>query len=71
MAITREHLHRLLEEVPDDRLQEAASVLTLLSVAEDDEPLTDEDLESIREGLAAYERGEYFTNDEVKARMGW
>lgn len=53
MAITREHLHRLLEEVPDDRLQEAASVLTLLSVAEDDEPLADDELESIREGLAA------------------
>ena len=70
MANTREHLHKLLEEVPEDRLQEAASALMLLSIPDVDEPLTEEELESIREGLAAYERGESFADDEVKLRMG-
>ena len=71
MAITRERLHELLDDLPEHRLQEAASALMLLSVPEDDEPLTDEELESIREGRAAYARGESISDDELARKMGW
>ncbi|MFN8633569.1 MAG: hypothetical protein U0893_06905 [Chloroflexota bacterium] len=71
MATTREELHKLLDELADDRLDEARMALALLNVPEVDEPLTEEELESIREGRAAYARGEYVTNDELKRRMGW
>ncbi len=71
MATTRDQLRKMLDEIPDDRLEEAGAALTLLSVPEDDEPLTDDELESIREGRIAYIRGEYVTNDEMKRRLGW
>jgi hypothetical protein len=70
VATTREQLRKLLDELPDDRLDEAGTALRLLSVPEDDEPLTDEELESIREARAAYYRGEYTTNDDLKRRLG-
>ena len=70
MAMTREQLRKMLDDIPDDRLDEAGFALRLLSVPEDDEPLTDEEMESIREGRAAYARGEYVTNDEMKRRLG-
>jgi ABC-type Fe3+ transport system substrate-binding protein len=38
---------------------------------EDDEPVTAEDLEAIREGREAYARGEYVEDDELKQQMGW
>ena len=71
MTTTRKELQKLLDELPDDRLDEARLALALLNVPEDDEPLTDEELESIREGRAAYARGEYVTNDELKRRLDW
>lgn len=71
MVTTREDLQRLLDALPDDRLDEARAVLTLLAVPEDDEPLTDDELVSIREARAAYARGEFSTNDDLKVRMGW
>jgi hypothetical protein len=71
MAITRERLHELLDDLPEHRLEEAASALALLSVPEDDEPLTDEELESIREGRAAYARGETISDNELARKMGW
>ena len=80
MMTTRERLHAILDELPDDMLDavEAAIVdLTeppyrpLSEAPADDEPLTEEDLEAIREGRAEHARGEYVTNDELKRRMGW
>jgi hypothetical protein len=40
MATTREHLRKLLDALPDDRLDEARAALTLLNMPEDDEPVT-------------------------------
>lgn len=71
MATTREQLQKMLDDIPDDRLGEARFALKLLSLPEDDEPLTDEELESVREGRAASARGEYVTSDELKRRFGW
>jgi hypothetical protein len=66
MATTREQLQRMVDDLPDDRLDEARFALTLLSVPEDDEPLTDDELESIREGRAAYFRGEAIPDEELR-----
>lgn len=60
----------MLDNLPEDRLDEAQAALTLLSVPEHDEPLTDEERESIREERAAHARGEYATSDELKHRLG-
>jgi hypothetical protein len=49
MATTREQLRRLVDTIPDDRLDEAKATLTLLNVP-DDEPVTAEDLEAIARG---------------------
>ena len=62
---TREELRKLLDELPDDRLDEARFSLWLLSVPEDDEPLTEEELESIREGRIAYLRGEAIPDEDL------
>jgi hypothetical protein len=70
MATSREQLHALLEEIPEDRLDEARTVLTLLNVPEDDEPLTDEDLEAIALGREAYRRGETIAGDVVRRELG-
>ena len=70
MATTREQLRKLLDQLPDDRLDEAGAALALLNVPEDDEPLTDEELESIREGRIAYARGESIPHDEAMRRLG-
>ena len=59
-----------MDEIPDDRLDEAGFALSLLSVPEDDEPLTDEELESIREGRIAYARGEAIPHEEAMRRIG-
>jgi hypothetical protein len=66
MATTREQLRKMLDELPDDRLEEARMALTLLNVPEDDEPLTEEELESIREGRIAYIRGETIPDEELR-----
>jgi hypothetical protein len=79
MAMTRQQLHELLDDVPDDRLPDveaaivdaAAPYRPIEEAPEDDEPVTAEDLQAIREGREAYARGEYITDDELKRRMGW
>ena len=73
MATTRERLHALLEELPDDRLDEAEAAIATLTAPfrplaeapEDDEPLTEEDLEAIARGREAYRRGEAIPDDEL------
>lgn len=42
----------------------------LLEVAEDTEPLTDEEIAEIRESLEEIERGEYVTHEELKRDLG-
>jgi hypothetical protein len=66
MATTREQLQKMVDEIPEDRLDEARFALMLLSLPEDDEPLTDEEVESIREGRAAYFRGEAVPDETLR-----
>jgi predicted transcriptional regulator len=80
MSTTRERLHEMLDALPDELLADAEDAITALSeppyrplseAPDDDEPVTDEDRDAIREGRAAYARGEFVTDDELKRRLGW
>ena len=70
MATTREQLRKKLDDIPDDRLDEAWFALSLLSVPDDDEPVTDEDLEAITRGREAYRRGETISDEVVRRELG-
>lgn len=79
MATTRERLHALLDDLPDDRLEEieaaiaelAAPFRPLAEAPDDDEPLTDEDLAAIAETRAELARGETVRGDAVRREFGW
>jgi len=75
----RQVLHVLLDELPDGELVAAKRFLeylrfrskdTLRSFLDeaplDDEPVTDEDLAAIREGLAEKARGEVISQEEAE-----
>ena len=78
--MTRAELHEILDNLPDERLDEARRrlaelvddpVLRALMLAPiDDEPLTDEERAKIDEGKAAYRRGEWISDDELARRLG-
>ena len=70
MSTTREQLHEMVDALPDDQFDAARHALWVLTIPEDDEPVTDEDREAIRTGREEYARGEYVTNDELKHRLG-
>ena len=71
MATTRERLHEMIDALPPDQFDAAAHAIWALSIPEDDEPVTDEDLEAIRERREAYARGETISNDELTRQLGW
>lgn len=73
--VTRTDLHRLVDDLPEAEVEEAARFLERLNdplarlldqAPADDEPVTDEEAKAIEEGLAAYRRGEYITDDELR-----
>ena len=71
MATTRQRLRELLDALPEERLDEAAVALRALATPEDDEPVTDEDLEAIREGREEYRRGETIPGDVIRREFGF
>ncbi len=77
----RERLHRLVEELPEGDLPTAERVLEALADAAapytplenaplDDEPETEEERQAVREALAEAERGEGFSTEELRKRLG-
>ena len=79
MTITREQLHELLDEIPDDQLDQAAAALAAVTespyrpldqIPDDDEPYTEEDLAAIAETRAAHTRGELIPHDEAMRSIG-
>jgi hypothetical protein len=79
MATTRERLHMLLDELPDDVLDDAEAAITAPvplpycppeQAPLDDEPVTDEDLEAIRLGREEYRRGETIPHDQAMREIG-
>ena len=79
----RRALHLLVDELPEKELPAAKRFMEQLgraprdslrmfldSVAVDDEPVTEEDLEAIQEGLSERARGEVIPHEEVKRLVG-
>ena len=71
-----EELHQIVDELADEDIARAKELLarlrlerTLAEAPEDDEPLTDEDREAIREGGDAYERGDVFADEDLDAEL--
>jgi hypothetical protein len=77
MAVTtKEALHRLIDELPDEELSEAERILRALTIADpversltlaplDDEPDTDDELDGLREARAQAARGELIPDDQL------
>lgn len=77
--VTKEDIHRLVEQLPEDDLPAAALYLRNLSrehdpmlralanAPEDDEPETPEEAEAVAEGKAALARGEVRSLEEIRA----
>lgn len=79
MATTRERLHELLDEIPEALLDDAEAAIAALAAPpyrplseapEDDEPLTDEEIEAFREGREEYLRGELIPHDQAMREIG-
>lgn len=79
MVVTKQDLHKLIDEIPEQEHQAAAKYLTRLrdlandpvyqafmNAPLDDEPLTDEDIAAIEEAEAEIARGEYFTLEDIR-----
>jgi hypothetical protein len=78
---TKEALHRLIDELPNEELSEAERVLRALSIADpverslalapiDDEPLSDEDVAALEEARAEAARCETISTDELRRELG-
>ena len=78
---TREALHRLIDELPEDTLAAAERELAALRddpllralalAPADDELVTDEDRVDLQAARAEYRRGETLSNEDVRRAMGW
>ncbi len=77
---TRDWLHRLIDELPEQDLPAVEQLLTerhlddafrrrLFEAPEDDEPLTAEDIAAIDEGLADIARGELLSHATLRQRL--
>jgi hypothetical protein len=76
-AANRDDLYALVDALPDNELNEARRYLSALQEANpavraallapiDDEPLTPEDRRAIDEAKAAYNRGDWIADDDLK-----
>lgn len=64
MLEKRKQLHDLIDGLPDDKLPDAFEFF-LSIIGEEPEEITEEDKKDIEEAIAEYERGEYYTLEEV------
>lgn len=62
MAVTREALHKLVESLREEHLEEAYALLEALAKEVDPEP---EEREALREGWAAYQAGKAIPLEEL------
>ena len=68
--MTKEQIEAIFDRVrtwPAERLDDVAAVLLAMEEANEDDELTDEDWADLEEGLAEADRGEFATDEEVKA----
>jgi len=66
----RAELHTLVDAIPSERLKEALAAVRLLTIPEDDEPVTDEERESLAATHEAYRRGELVPHDVAMRELG-
>ena len=76
---TKDALHRLIDELPDDALPGVERYLAtvrddpmmrvLMAAPLDDEPATPEEDASARAALDRYRRGDYLPGEDAKARL--
>ena len=66
----RAALHALVDAIPDERLAEAKATIRLLTIPEDDEPVTDEERESLAATHEAYLRGELIPHEVAMRELG-
>lgn len=80
----REQLRALVERLPDDQVEEALRVLEsmqssgpvdpmlrmLLQAPEDDEPLSQAEVEAVEAAIAEADRGELIPLEEVRKQLG-
>jgi len=64
----RESVHQVVDRLPEDRLDEALDYLAELS--EPDEPLSEESLAALEEGLEDVRNGRTITLDEYRRTRG-
>lgn len=69
MAIRREDVHKLIENVPDEKLSELVKVIKFFSIPEE-EP-TDDDIKAIKEACKEYKNGETlsYSIDELRKEL--
>lgn len=78
---TKEALHRLIDDLPEDALpaverylssvRDDAVVRALVTAPIDDEPTTPEEDASSEESWQAYRRGQYVSNEDLRRDIGW
>lgn len=75
--LTRDHLHQLIDALPDDQLGAASAALerltesyTLNTAPLDDEPEDEDERAAVAEARAAYQRGEVVSHEDIKREFG-
>ena len=66
---TKDELHELVDQLDEEAVDELLEYAQWLA-AEEDEPLTDEELARVEAGEAELRRGESVTLDDLKRRLG-
>jgi hypothetical protein len=79
--VTKEQIHKLIDQIPEDDLPEVARYLenlrtesdpvlrALADAPEDDEPETPEEAEAVAEAKAEIERGEFDFLDDIQDEL--
>ena len=60
----------MIDTLPDDLLDEAEAFIRDLTIPDDDEPYTDEDLAAVAETRAELARGETIPHDQAMRSIG-
>jgi len=68
MSISREELHKAIERLPNERLQEALDYLRVL--LEEPEELTPEEWEEVRAGQKEIAKGKGISLEEIEDEFG-
>jgi hypothetical protein len=65
----KEELYHLIDLLPEEECRAAERFLQFLLDTMEDEPLSEEDREAVREGESAIARGEFTTLEDLKREL--